>query len=622
MSKKSPFSRLLLWVLGGVTLLLFFRVVSGPPGRSGLLVIEDVDSESLHHRSLDVDRDVSISITGVGSYEDDRAVPPLAAYGWILDRNTREVVWSMDDAEDMIRGRGLTAEVKDEIALEAGQYEVFFASYGNRVEGAARRTLFGRITGGLDWRNDEDYWYLVLDVLEGKETDAKPVHRDREEAGKSPGEMAIWSARTARNHTAEQFLFEVKTDTRVLVRCIGEITNDANDWGWIENVLTRERVWEFDRENSKPAGGLEQNRVSVSEIDLPTGIYLAAYTTDATHAFNDWRGNPPFDPFNWGMSIVPSGSADALAKFDPWENQEPIVALMPSRNSEFKAITFTVDRPDRVMLYGLGEIKRSDRYDYGWIERAPVTQQQDAEYWEDRTPNPDATVWQMEYNDSEPAGGDDSNRRSIAFLELNPDTYTLYYRTDDSHAYEDWRNGEPMQSDRWGVALFSLDKQSDAFQVVRQLELNHAEKDDIEREVEAVIEVPIVTVPLPVNEELILAELNRQGNNVNGKISFEIDEDIPLRVIAAGEISLSGNRYDYGSIERSSNGEVVWELTRENSVPGGGDDANRFFDEVVSFSAGEYIVRFKSDATNAFGQFDSDPPEMPAAWGVTIARVE
>ena len=97
--RKNPLIRWQLWVLGGVTLLLLFRVISGPPSREGLVVLERMDAESLQYNAFEVDRTVRMSIEGQGSFEsEDSDSERLAAYAWILDAETREPVWQMDPA--------------------------------------------------------------------------------------------------------------------------------------------------------------------------------------------------------------------------------------------------------------------------------------------------------------------------------------------------------------------------------------------------------------------------------------------------------------------------------------------------------------------------------------------
>ena len=482
---QSPFVRTLLWVLGGVTLLLLLRIFTGMPGRSGLLVIEDVEAETLVHRSLDVERRIVVSIQGVGSEEkEDLSLPVLAAYGWILDRNTRQVVWSMDSVDEVQRGRGSIVEVNDTLALEGGEYEVFFASYGNRLDNFSGRSLLSRLSGASDWHNEARHWHLTIDLLEGKETDVHADYRDDDatKAKVASGERLIWSSGPVRSHGSEQYLFEVKQDTRIRVRSIGEVSSDVNDFGRLENVLTGEPVWELNLQNSEPAGGVVQNRMASAELDLTPGIYLASYRSDATHAYDNWQGNPPFDPFGWGLTVSMSESENTVTEFDPWSARNPEISMVSIGDDAFRATTFSVSSPKKVMMYGLGEMKRNDRYDYAWIERAGAVSGTEEVDWGDRGPNPEATVWEMRYEDSDPAGGDDSNRRTIAFLDLPPDTYTLFYRTDESHAFDDWRNGEPAFGDRWGVALFALEDVGETeFDILWQIDREGVDRDDRDR---------------------------------------------------------------------------------------------------------------------------------------------
>ena len=609
----------MLWVLGGVTCLLLYRVVTGPPGRSGLVVIENIRAESLEHRSLDVDGPVRMVARGVGSFENDSDV--LAAYGWIIDRSTREVVWSMDASSGVKRGRGLLAEVMDTLILEGGQFEVFFAAYGSRHAGAGRpRSLFDRIGGGPDWRNEARKWYLVLDRLNGDSAVARSVTRHVEEAAQTPGEHVLWRSGPLSNEETATFYFEVKADTPILVRCIGELGEDEpRDYGHIENALTHETVWELDRVHSVHAGGIEANRMFTGTLSLSPGIYLASYRTDGSHAYGRWRGNPPYDPFNWGLTLALDAPSNAILAFDPWAGRTPVIQVMPARSDQFEAVTFAVSRPVRVAVYAAGEMKPSSRYDYGWLERAPVGPDDAVEDPADREPDPSSTVWEMKYADTQPAGGSSYNRRTLAFLDLNPDTYTLFYRTDDSHAYDDWRHGAPDEAERWGVALFALDAPAESFRILHHISLIRTDRrhDDAAPPPPP----PAAPVPLPVREDQILVALNRLGNNASRRATLILAEATPVRIIAAGEISLSGNRYDYGDIRRASDGAIVWEMTRENTRPAGGDDANRIFDDVIELPAGEYVVHFQTDATHAYGAFDTGAPAMPDAWGITIARV-
>ena len=62
---------------------------------------------------------------------------------------------------------------------------------------------------------------------------------------------------------------------------------------------------------------------------------------------------------------------------------------------------------------------------------------------------------------------------TLAFVDLEPGMYTLYYRTDGSHSFEDWSNGEPAHGERWGISLFSLNGDSNNFQIGPELRAVH-----------------------------------------------------------------------------------------------------------------------------------------------------
>ena len=114
--------------------------------------------------------------------------------------------------------------------------------------------------------------------------------------------------------------------------------------------------------------------------------------------------------------------------------------------------------------------------------------------------------------------------------------------------------------------------------------------------------------------------LNELGNGVDRTERFSIDEPADIHIIALGEISKSGNKYDYGVITNASTGDVVWEMHLNNTQPAGGHISNRLFNDRVRLQPGTYDVRFVTDETHAFGSFDALPPATPEAWGITIIR--
>lgn len=637
---KSPVVRWLLLALGGVTLLMLYRVVSGPPARDGLVVIEDLEAYEIKYRALEVDHSIVVAIEGMGSFESaDASATSLAAYAWITDRTNRDVVWKMDATENVQRGRGAEAIVQDTLRLPAGYYDVYFATYGNQLVSSNSRGLFGRtLTGVSDWQKDFRKWYVTATLIEGKETDARSVHRHEERTRFAEGERVVWDSGPVEDDEYETFLFRVNTEATVNIRTVGELGHDI---GQVEDVLTGDIVWEMSQENSIHAGGAEQNRLAHASVELQPGIYRASYRTDATHAYSDWVANPPYDVAGWGLSLTVASNEPVPVALDVWNEREPAVSILRVENSQFKAVTFAVNAAERVLVYGLGEMKSNDRYDYGWIEQAvgvdPFAGRSDEDDFE---PNRDLTIWEMTYDGSVAAGGDRSNRRVMSFVDLPPARYNLYYRTDESQAYDSWSNGEPNHGEQWGVAVFSIDDTNpNRISILDQATWEYEREDFEERisaEVETAVEAAVsealeavsevtaeeVNERLGFDESDVLLAMNRLENNANVSGSFTLREKSRIRIVALGEITESGERYDFGSIEKANSGELVWDMTWENTVAAGGDDANRIFEGEIELPAGEYVVRFSTDGTHSFNHFDTRPPSTPAAWGITIATAQ
>lgn len=68
------------------------------------------------------------------------------------------------------------------------------------------------------------------------------------------------------------------------------------DYAWIEDVKGK-KVWEMHELDSSPAGGAIKNRKVDMHIKLEPGKYTLYYTSDESHAFNNWDDSPPKTPF-------------------------------------------------------------------------------------------------------------------------------------------------------------------------------------------------------------------------------------------------------------------------------------------------------------------------------------
>ena len=100
---------------------------------------------------------------------------------------------------------------------------------------------------------------------------------------------------------------------------------------------------------------------------------------------------------------------------------------------------FKLDRKTSVHIYAQGEGGSRDMVDFAWI-----------------VDEDGHTVWKMRYRDTVHGGGAGKNRLLETTIELDAGEYYVYYRTDDSHSYEDWNSDEPLDEENWGIILYTL----------------------------------------------------------------------------------------------------------------------------------------------------------------------
>jgi hypothetical protein len=410
------------------------------------------------------------------------------------------------------------------------------------------------------------------------------------------------SAGFTANQEAE-FVFNVSEPANIIVYAIGEIDDRRMDFGWIEDAVSGRKIWEMALENTEPAGGWGANRLFRDTLEFAPGNYRAVYSTDALQSYDDWVGNPPYDPAAWGITLFSENQA-AVAEMNPWSDRVPILSMTQVGDSERRSAQLHVRQPIQVVAYAVGEMSDDSRYDYGWIMNNETQEM----------------VWEMTHGRSRPAGGQ-NNRVEMSFLQLAPATYTAAYVTDDSHSYESWGHGTPKNPERWGLTLFPMTADFDSSAVsvtgIRQ-ESTEGDGAPDHREIPEPPGHPAFA-PLPPQPGVQLVDLTGVGNEKELTGTFELDGPGAIHVRALGEISLSG-RYDYGWIEKAGTREIVWDMSWQNTHPAGGGDRNRMFDGPVTLGPGRYTVHFKSDFSHSFGDFGDESPSSPEGWGIRVTK--
>jgi hypothetical protein len=577
-------------VLAGLALAAIALTTLPSPGRAAeVLRWDDIDPGELRSSPLALERPVELKIVATATVADKHS--SLVAYPWILDSESRKVVWTIDPAIAKSAGRGRrnqgTRLVKQESALrlDRGRYEVYFTTYGDvhrtDITGWFGIHLGRRMTEshGGDLRPDD--WKLELTC---RDADASAVTTGNQAR---PRFSPLLRVEHPGNNAIRRVPFRLDAPASLLVYAIGEYDAKIRgmaDAGWIVRADTRERIWEMTSDNSKLAGGAQKNRFFRDTVRFDAGTYLLCYSTDDSHAWGQWNLNPPNDPEFWGIALFDHDGARAHFAAnveDPFAGNV-LVSLDRQPNNTFNLRGLRVRRPIQVRVLAVGEIEEgSGRFaDYGWIEEA-------------RTHN---RVWTMSRDNTRPAGGASKNRLADDAVSLAPGDYLICNWTDDSHAFGEWNAPPPRDPDSWGIQVWGVGKDFDRASV-----MDYAEDHDPK----------------------ILAQLLGIGDDRHAIERFELKQKLKARVLAIGE-GTGGQMFDYGWLKRVLDGgrsTVVWRMRYDQTLPAGGSDKNRRLEGELELEPGAYELHYVTDDSHSFQDWNADPPEQPHLWGVALSQL-
>lgn len=578
--------------------LALLMVSLGHAQETVLIAIEKLSPRTLEVQAFALDRTQEVQVQATGLNTSRRH--PFTANAWILNAQTRKVVWEMKEANTTRRDR-ILRDFEGKITLPAGTYEVYYSSFsywndGFRVNdlGNAISYLYDQIFERDDRRRQEDW-------SDGNWNESE-YRREYEELGITVKGIG----RKLDEHELQNFVEGTKTEavinmsglwdddykrqgfilaqpTELQIYALGEATyqNDF-DYGWIIDTKTREKVWKFTYDNSSPAGGAEKNRMYEGAVKFPAGSYAAIFVTDDSHSHRRWNSPPPYDPEYWGLTIRVSNAAERanvrLFEYEDFPKKNVILELTRVRDDEYLSKGFSLKQPLGVRIYAMGEGRDGDMFDYGWIVDAKTRKK----------------VWTMDYRDTEHAGGADKNRLADEVVQLEKGDYLVYYVTDGTHSYRDWNSSAPFDQERWGITLLAA---NDNF--------NAASVGDYSPEADA----------------SVLAQIVNVRDDQHRRVTFSLDKNAEVRVYALGEGS-EGDMHDYGWIEDTRTGKVVWEMRYRMTEHAGGAHKNRVFDDTVYLKAGEYELHYQTDGSHSPRDWNDDPPHDPMQWGITVYRPE
>jgi hypothetical protein len=589
-----------------------------------ILLIDGFHQGELFCRAFKVTKPTSIDIHAVGvlsAFSRDQ----MAAYSWIIRSGSLQPIWEMtiDNTERYKRDKYLR-EYQSTQELEAGDYEVYFyAGSPSLISG------FSLDLGSLGKALEK----LKIQLGDQKKELEKEKAKLKEQKGKvDPSERIVINGEEydlgdgsdVRDDIINEYSLEITGETKdisriecaynsdrviaeilqpdnnlyaskgfslaqpmqVEVTAIGEnagMADDFADYGWIVNAETRKRVWSMAEAVSDPAGGAEKNKLVIDRLNLPKGDYVVYYVTDDSHTYDDWNAVPPYNPQAYGIRVN-ALRKDDLKYVKPYQDtysQAALIAIVRAGNDFFETIPFRVAKDCDVRVYAIGEYgESSDAFaDYGWIERV----------------GDNDLYWEMTERNTQHAGGASKNRAFDDVVHLTAGDYVLGFVTDDSHAYGDWNSGPPYDQKNYGISIYATGKSFDPT-IIKEL-------------------------PKETASANVLAKITYVGDDADESQVFVLDKPMRVHVVCLGE-GVGSDMADYGWIENATDDDIVWEMTYRKSKWAGGADKNRQVDTYVMLDAGKYRARYVSDDSHSFGNWNSDPPNNPQRWGITITKGE
>ena len=577
-----------------LALVCCFTTLSYLPAAAETLVrIDDYDLDEIRSTGFELTRKVRLEVEAVGVRP--RWASDFTAYAWILDAKTRETVWSQEqERSERVRDASSLRRTRDEIELEPGRYELY-AWAGSRWTG---RGISIHLADTEDWhdivhgrwddeRSGRELRSAVRDCW--VEVRSEDVSKRDLQTFEPTGEIAgaVYRAAPLGDHQFVQTELVVDRPVSVRIYAVCEYPrgfDDAADGGWIVDAATRERVWDLGWRDTRKGGGAKKNRVHDDEVRLEAGRYVLCYGTDDSHSREEWNANPPDDPMNWGITLLPGKDFDssALHVNEKYTRGDPLFAATKVRDGDWIEQPFRLARDAEIQVLALGEWDdgEDEFADRAWISRAGNSE----------------IVWEMRYRDTEHAGGAPKNRMFDGIVKLPAGDYVAHYETDGSHSYRDWNADRPYEPEAWGLAMWSSGAlQGGDFALLEQK--------------------PREQLPN------VIVQLDQVGDDARVQEEFTLDKPTRVRIYALGE-GVGGEMYDFGWIEKKDTGQVVWEMTYRATRAAGGARKNRMFDGEVLLDAGTYVVRYETDDSHSFPDWNDRRPRDPRSWGISISRAE
>ncbi len=571
-------------------------------GERQVVSLKDLSTVELKSAGIDVRQPVTVHIKAAGAADDEARLEmgeKMFAYSWILNADTRELVWKMgiDNTESADGKRTFDGRLR----LGPGSYEIYTAACTFTY-----RSLFARIKANVDHRTSplfgpgytegKGFFSFFKQWFVGNLTEAwnKQSHDWGVEI--YVDESAYWSLRPfatpkpfsnvvlrATGLGDDAFIrqgFSLKRPATLRIYALGEGKGEGNlvDFGWIVNTKDRSRVWEMDWGHCVHAGGDKKNLEWTGNVLLGSGEYVLYFITDGSHSAADWNSAPPHDPLNWGITIMATDPKEVaeFSLFPYQEYQNVVLSMTKMGNNENRTEGFTLTQDARLRILAFGEREGFSRSmaDYAYILDAKR-----------RT-----KVWTMDVDRTYPAGGNSKNCFADDVIALPRGSYLVTYVSDDSHAYGGWNVSPPFDAEHYGITIMGAEKGFSPLIVKK-----YGKK----------------------GGDNVIAQIIRVRDNAEKQVPFRLDRLTRVRIYGIGE-GVGREMVDYGWIEEASTGNVVWEMNYALTVHAGGARKNRLVNASILLDKGDYVLHYKSDDSHAYGEWNQNPPDDQEYYGISV----
>jgi len=542
----------------------------------GRVSIGEVD-----YAGFKLSKETTIYVEGTGASV-EKWGNDLLFYGWIIDSETRELVWSiLDEYENEYFSGAGSFDFKSELTLKEGTYEIYYTGmfdrsyYNYEINDFA--DLVNEVVRAITDDDDDGSYYkheryfMTVRGEDGFESNSGREYIDR------MAEKSIVSLHRTRDHEMESKEFALTKETKIYIYCQGERDgHEFYDFAWINNLKTHEKVWPNNSTDYDWAGGGRKNFLAFQEITLPAGDYQVNYVTDGSHSYDRWNVMPPNDPQMWGV-VVWCDREGKKNVSDKVGEYSPVVDLTRIRDNDFESQGFELTQNANIRVVCLGEIADYDPDDYGWIIDA----------------NTRETIWTFTRSKSKYAGGANKNRMVNEVIFLKKGKYIAYFASDGSHSYRDWNAAPPYSEDLWGLSLWIMNDTDKS-------KINLFDEDELKN-------------------ENVIAEIIRVRDNERKYENFTLNKESKVRIYAIGEGD-DGNMFDTGWIKNTDNGKIIWEMTYRTSEHAGGARKNRMFNDFIILSEGNYSLYFESDGSHSYMDWNAAPPRDQTNYGIQILK--